>query len=76
LASLFYRGANYILNEDGVPSDDVLKIWQTAFNSKDALPTDASALAEVGSQITVAFVLLMMYCPRFLPLKQMEFCYD
>jgi glucoamylase len=46
LASLFYRGASHILSY-GVPSSDVLAVWQKAFNSDTALPTDKSSLAKV-----------------------------
>jgi len=46
LASLFYRGAAHILTY-GVPSSEVLAVWQKAFNTADALPTDKAALAKV-----------------------------
>ena len=46
LASLFYRGASYI-NKHGVPSAQALSVWQQAFSSPTALPTTASALAQV-----------------------------
>jgi len=45
LASLFYRGATYIL-QHGTPSSDALAQWKTAFNAP-SLPTSASALAQV-----------------------------
>lgn len=46
LASLFYRGALFIL-ENGVPSADALAQWKLAFNSATDLPTDATSLAQV-----------------------------
>ena len=46
LASLFYRGASYILKH-GVPSSQALSAWQGAFSSPSALPTSATALAQV-----------------------------
>lgn len=45
LASLFYRGALDILTH-GVPASSVLDIWQKAFNSASALPTDKASLAK------------------------------
>jgi glucoamylase len=45
LASLFYRGANYILTH-GVPSNEALNVWKSAFNV-DSLPSDAIGLARV-----------------------------
>jgi len=47
LASLFYRGASYILNSGTVPSSEVLPIWQAAFNSPTPLPTGVKELAGV-----------------------------
>lgn len=46
LASLFYRGASYILAH-GVPNSATMAVWQKAFNSVNALPTDRTALANV-----------------------------
>ena len=46
LASLFYRGASYIL-KNGVPTTQALAVWKTAFNSASDLPTSATALAQV-----------------------------
>mmetsp|Transcript_21576 Transcript_21576/g.23533 ORF Transcript_21576/g.23533 Transcript_21576/m.23533 type:complete len:516 (-) Transcript_21576:705-2252(-) len=45
LASLFYRGAIYILT-NGVPASNVLSVWKAAFNVA-SLPTDATSLAQV-----------------------------
>lgn len=46
LASLFYRGASYLLQTGRLPSSTVLAVWKTAFNAQ-TLPSSASALAAV-----------------------------
>lgn len=46
LASLFYRGASYILS-NGVPSAEALAAWKTAFNTASDLPSSAKDLANV-----------------------------
>lgn len=46
LASVFYRAASHVL-EHGAPSSQALAVWKSAINSPGALPTSASALAEV-----------------------------
>lgn len=46
LASLFYRGATYIFQNNKLPGDDALSAWKSAFNV-DSLPSTAKELAAV-----------------------------
>ena len=46
LASVFYRAAAHVLKH-GAPSSQALAVWKSAINSPGALPTSASALAQV-----------------------------
>lgn len=46
LASVFYRAAAHVL-KNGTPSSQALAVWKSAINSPGALPTSASALAQV-----------------------------
>ena len=52
LANLFYRGANYILDE-GLPSSEALDMWATAFNLPDGY-FDGKSASAVSEQFVVA----------------------
>ena len=48
LGSLLYRAAAHILSkEGGLPSEETRAEWKAALNSKDDLPTDPAALANL-----------------------------
>lgn len=46
LASLFYRGASYLLQHNVMPSSEAQAVWKAAFNAP-SLPSSPSALAAV-----------------------------
>ena len=48
LGSLLYRAAAHVLSkEGGLPSEETRAEWKAALNSKDDLPTDPAALANI-----------------------------